>query len=135
VALLELPVERTVSRRGLHAATSLILIVRRGGKVEVISKPDKVEGRGTYSRGYAGRASVELEPGDVAVHIRLVKTPNDRILGRVTVYDHEGREVLGAVYKRLKVRRSRGDPAYSWAAEAAFKSLGLDRYVRKYNWG
>jgi hypothetical protein len=135
VALLELPVERTVSRRGLHAATTLIVVIRREGSVEVISKPDKTEGRGTYARGYAGKASVKLGPGDVAVHLRLVKTSSGRILGRVTVYSHEGREILRAVYRHLKVRRSWGDPAYSWAVEAAFKHLGLDKYVRKYNWG
>jgi len=135
LTLLELPVERTVSRSGLHAATALVVIVRGGGGYEVITRPHKAGDRGTYARGYAGKVTVSLGPGDFAVHVRLVKTPSGRILGSFTVYNHEGREVLRAVYRRLKIRRSRGDPSYSWVVEEAVKRLGLDRYVRRYNWG
>jgi len=130
-----LKVERTSSRTGKHLARSVVVVVGSGGRVKrVISEPTSPS-RGTYSRGSSGTAVVELEPGDLAVWVRLVRNLRGIVSGRMVVYDSSGSPLLEAVYRKLKVRRSRGDPSYSWVVEAAVKALKLDRYVRGYNWG
>ncbi|MEB2836158.1 MAG: hypothetical protein GSR80_000176 [Desulfurococcales archaeon] len=128
--------ERSVSRTGKHAATRIVVVVRASGRVEVYSRPTRQSvAAKTYSRGYAGAVDVDLGPGDVLVVVRLVRGPSGRVSGAFSVVDSEGREVLRAVYRRLKVRLSRGDPSYSWAVERAAAALGLDKYIRRYNWG
>ena len=128
--------EATRSRRGGHAARSAAVLVGGRGMVRVVRPQpgSSREARGTYSLGRAVEAEVEVPEGWLLVHVRLVRAPSGRVTGRVTVYDSAGRPVLEAKYSRLKVRRSRGDASYGWAVEEAFKALGIDRHVRKYNW-
>jgi len=129
-----LPVERTVSRRGGHAATGLVIVIRRNGEVETLTSPQRAGGARTYTRGYSGVVDLDLSRGDVAVHVWLVKNPRGHVRGVIRVINDEGVEVLRAVYRRLKVRFSRGDPSYSWAVEEAMRILRLEKYVRKYTW-
>jgi len=124
--------ENTRSRSGLHAARRIAVRVSSGG-VEVVDPP-VAGGRGTYASGRAGWADVSLAPGEYLVYLALVRDPRGRVSGRITVYDHQGVPVLEAVLRRRKVRRSRGDPGLSWVVEAALNSIGLSRYVRRYNW-
>jgi hypothetical protein len=134
IGVLELPIERSVSRTGRHAARRVAVIIRSNGAIEVVGEPSRRGSGCTYSKGVCGVAEVRLDPGDVAVEVRLVRSHSGRVSGEFVVYDHTGSPVLVAVYRRLKVRRSRGDPSYAWAVEAAVKALKMERYVRRFNW-
>lgn len=130
----EVVVEATKSRRGGHAARSLAVVVGPGGHRLVRPGEGSRSVRGTYSRGSAHATTVKLERGEVLVLFRLVRNPGGRVKGEILVYDHTGAVVLEAVYRSLKVRRRRGDPGYAWAVEEAVKAVGLERYVKRYNW-
>lgn len=130
----EVIVEATRSRRGGHLARSAAVIVGPGGVRLVKPGSEARRVRGTYSKGSAYSVKVDLDPGEVLVHARLVRDPRGVVRGVFTVYNHEGRVVLEAVYRRLKIRRRRGDPGYAWAVEEAVKALGLERYVKRFNW-
>ncbi len=134
IAKVKLAVERTASRRGGHVARRIVVVLRSSGRAEVYSEPAKVAGRGTYARGVYGFVEVDLTPGDVAVSAWLVRGPSGRVSGVFRVVDHNGREVLRAVYRKLKIRRSHGDVSYAWAVEEAVRRLGIERYVRRFNW-
>ncbi|MEB3846742.1 MAG: hypothetical protein GSR74_02050 [Desulfurococcales archaeon] len=130
---LELPVEATKSITGLHASRSLVIILN-DNQYSIIEKPSKT-GPGTYKRGVAGTTSVTLPPGSLAVHVNVVLNPRGHVKGRFRVYSYDGRLLLEAVMRRRKIRRVRGDASYAWAVERAVQVLGLERHVRRYNWG
>ena len=130
----EVVVEATRSRRGGHIARAVAVVVGPKGTRLVRPGEGSRRVRGTYSRGSAYAVRVELEPGEALVVARLVRGSRGRVKGEFLVYNHEGRLVLEAVYRKLKVRRRRGDPGYAWAVEEAVKALGLERYVKRFNW-
>ena len=130
---LQLPVELTKSRSGLHARRSVVVVLGKG-RQEVISRPTR-PGKGTYSRGEAGVASVKLGKGEVAVHVSLTMGPRKRVKGVISVYDESGAERLRVKYERLKIRLSRGSTELSWAVDRALELLGLEPYVRRKNYG
>ncbi|GAB6147763.1 hypothetical protein JCM10135_03040 [Stetteria hydrogenophila] len=130
----EVVVEATRSRRGRHVARAVALVVGPAGARPVRPGAGSRRVRGTYSRGAAYAVEVSLNPGEALVLARLVRGPGGRVKGEFLVYNHEGRLVLEAVYRRLKVRRRRGDPGYAWAVEEAVKALGIERYVKRFNW-
>ncbi len=135
MAKVEVVVETTRSRRGgRHISVARAVIV--GGAAPRVLGPGDASRpmRGTYSRGAAGLVSVDLSPGELLVHVTLRRGPSGRVTGEAVVYEHDGRQVLRAVIRKLKVRRSSGDPSYGWAVEEALKALGIDRYIKKYNW-
>ncbi len=130
---IQLPVELTRSRSGLHARRSIIVVLG-GARQDVISRPTR-PGKGTYSRGEAGVASVSLGRGELAVLVTLTMGPRRRVKGFLAVYDDSGAERLRVKYERLKVRLSRGSPELSWAVDRAVEVLGLGPYVRRKNYG
>ncbi len=130
---LELLVEATKSKTGLHAARSIIIIISHDKKIKIIDRPES-PAKGTYSRGTAGLTSINLEPGEVAVYARLILNPEGHVSGRFIVYSHENKPILEARLRKRKVRRISGDPSYSWAIELALKKLHLDKHVRRFNW-
>ncbi|MEB3861782.1 MAG: hypothetical protein GSR84_06140 [Desulfurococcales archaeon] len=133
MARLTFRVEATKSKSGVHAERRLVIVFRSNGRVErIITGGDRV--KGTYSRGSAWISSIDLEPGDVAVYIRLVRGPRGRIGGYAEVYDHEGKMVFRAVIRKRKARASIGDPSYSGYVEKAIELIGLGDFIRKYNW-
>lgn len=132
MARLQLPVEATKSRSGLHAARSIILVIH-GDSVRVIDKPTH-PGRGTYSRGTAGLAEVDVPEGGVLVHAWLILNPRGHVKGLLRVYDSSGKLVLAARLSRRKIRRIMGDSSYAWAVEKAVDYLKLSKHVRRYNW-
>ena len=130
----KLLVEMTKSKSGLHAKRC-IAVVFTGGSAKTVWKPEKTDDSvKTYKVGVAGWVSLR-ERYDAVVHICLVRGPCGRIRGRLVVYDSMGRPVLEAVLRRRKLRRSRGNPAYSKYIEEAIKIVGLDKHVRKINMG
>ncbi|MCE4602201.1 MAG: hypothetical protein F7C08_00050 [Desulfurococcales archaeon] len=133
MARLSFRVEATKSRSGVHAERRLVIVFRGNGRVErILTGEDRV--RGTYSRGSSWTAHIDLEPGDVAVYVRLVRGLRGRIGGYIEVYDHEGNMVFRAVIRRRKTRASKGDPRYSSYVEKAIEMIGLGDFIRKYNW-
>lgn len=126
-------IEASKSRTGLHAERRLLLVFRRDGSVERILTGSS-RAKGTYSKGAAWDASVDLEPGDVAVYVRLVRGPRGRVKGFMEVYDSDGNMTFRAVLRRRKARASTGDPSYASYVERAIEMLGLGDFVRRYNW-
>ena len=124
-------IESTRSRRGKHLARSVAVILKSDGRLVTVKPQER--SRGTYSKGEAAYAQIDLEKGDVVVWIKLVRNFMGRVKGVIVVYDDKGREVLRLVYKRFKIRRSRGDPSYWVYVERVLKALKLYDRVRKVN--
>ncbi|MEB3779472.1 MAG: hypothetical protein GSR85_04495 [Desulfurococcales archaeon] len=135
MARLELIVEASKSRSGLHAERKLALIVDAGGRVRRVDERVGAPSDRVYSRGYSRRIKVELKPGEFGVQVRLVKNSRGHVKGAITVYSHKGDIILEAVMRRRKIRLSRGDPSYSWIVERVIEYLGLGDFIRRYNWG
>lgn len=130
---MELPVELTKSRRGLHVKRTVVVVISRQNQ-RVIAEPQR-PGKGTYSRGKAGYVEVKLSHGEYAVVASLIMGPRKRVKGSFTVYDESGAERLRVKYERFKLRLSRGSPELSWVVDAAVGALGLDKFVRRRNYG
>ncbi len=125
-------IERTRSRTGKHASYSNAFLVTSEGKVSEARARSRREARGTYARGSAVEALLEPPgPGEVLVAVTMRRNLRGRVHGTLVVYDGEAGEVLRAVYRKLKVRRSRGDPGYEWAIRAVMDHLKLP--VKRYN--
>ncbi len=129
---LSFEVELTKSKTGLHTIKKALVVLGRGN-TRLISSPEK-QGRGTYKVGIAGLVTINLEPGEYAVHVVLTKNPKNKVRGRFKVYDHEGHEVLEVKYEKLKIRRVFGDPKYSWIIDKTIDVLGLANYIRRKNY-
>ncbi len=132
---LEFTVEASKSRSGLHAERKLAFIVDKHGKIKRLDErlPGQATGK-VYRQGYSRKIKVALEPGYYGIQIRLVKNSRGHVKGSIIVYDHNGKELLTAVLRRRKVRLSRGNPEYSWIVERIIEHLGLEGFIRRYNW-
>ncbi len=124
-------IESSKSRRGSHLAISTAVIVKSDGKMEI--PKIKEETKGTYSKGRAGYAFVKLNEGDFVVWLKLIRNFMGRVKGSIIVYNWEGKEVLRLVYRKLKIRRSRGDPKYWPLVEKVLKVLKLYDKVKRIN--
>ncbi|MCE4608076.1 MAG: hypothetical protein F7B61_03855 [Caldisphaeraceae archaeon] len=129
---LSFEVELTKSKTGLHTIRKTLVALGKDG-TRLISNPEK-QGRGTYKVGIAGLVTINLEPGEYAVHVILTKNPKNKVRGRFKVYSHEGHEVLEVKYEKLKIRRVFGDPRYSWIVDKTIDVLGLTNYIRRKNY-
>lgn len=130
---LKLVIESTRSRRGGHIARKAALIIRSDGSIATVTPSSGRPVRGTYARGFAREVEVELVEGDILVWAYLVRNSRGHVKGEFIVYDHKGAPVLRVVYRRMKLRRSWGDPSYSWAIERAIEAFKLDRFVKRIN--
>ena len=133
MARLQFRVEATKSRTGIHAERRLVLVFKPNGVVQRIMTGTERD-KGTYSKGSAWKVEVSLDPGDVAVYVRLVRGPRGVVTGWFEVYNSQGEQVFRAVLRRRKVRASRGDPSYAGYVEKTLEVLGMDDYVRRVNW-
>ncbi|KSW12270.1 hypothetical protein CF15_05845 [Pyrodictium occultum] len=123
--MLNVRMERSKSRSGKHAARSLALLVSEDGQI-VEPRPRMVrEERPLYSRGSAYIASVAVPPGWYLVYIYLVKNLRGHVKGYIEVYSHDAQLLYRAVYRRLKLRYSRGDPRYAWIVQGVVDYLRL----------
>jgi len=117
--------EKSKSRRGKHAVRCIALIVDSKGTVK-IPKPNRREpAKPTYSRGSAETLYVNLSEGEYGVQVCLVKNLKGRVKGWIEVYDSDGRLVYRAVYRKLKLRYSKGDATYAWIAKRVTEHLKL----------
>ena len=131
---LRLPVEKSKSRTGKHAARRLVVVVGKDGSTRIIQKPERPDRSvSTYSIGEAGW--VDLKADGYAVLFRLVRGPSGRISGEVSVYSPGGEPLLEMVLRRRKLRRRRGRRDLGWVVEAAMRAIGLDSHVRRINLG
>lgn len=128
---MELVVEKSKSRRGLHAIVRKVFIVSRDGRVREVTGPRVGPAEKTYSRGEAFRVKVEPREGELIVYAVLVRGLRGRVKGYFEVYDGKGRLLYRAVYRKLKVRYSKGDPEYAWAVKLVVEKLRIP--VKRFN--
>ncbi len=125
--------ELSKSRSGKHAVRKLVLIVSKHKGVRKAECSDiKITSR-VYSRGWARECHVELGEDEYAVQVFLVKNLYGHVKGVIEVYRSDGTMVFRAVYRRLKLRRSMGDPKYAWIVKTVADYLKLP--VKRYNLG
>ena len=132
MARLKLFIEATKSRRGRHVSRALAVHVKSNGEMKLVQDIEE-ESKGTYSKGKAGYAYIDLKEGELVVWMKFIRNFMNRVKGEIAVYDHKGEEVLRLVYRKLKIRRSRGDPKYWNIVENVLKMLGLERRIRRIN--
>ncbi len=125
MTIIMVKLEKSKSRRGLHAVRDLAFIITPDGKVVEPKPRQRMPAQKTYSKGEAYLAAIEVPEGHLLVHLHMVKNLRGHVKGVITVYDSEGREVYRAVYRRLKLRYSRGDPAYAWAVLKVVEHLRI----------
>ena len=130
---LKLVLESTRSRRGGHIARKAALVIRSDGSIAAVSPSGGQPVKGTYAKGFAREVEVELAEGDTLVWVHLVRNNRGHVKGEFIVYDHRGTLLLRAVYRKMKLRRSWGDPSYSWAIERAIEAFKMDRFVKRIN--
>ena len=130
---LKLIEELSKSRSGRHAVRRLILIVSRHKDVRSAKCSKTRLVKSVYSRGWAQECVVELGEDEYAVQVYLVKNLYGHVKGVIEVYRSDGTMVFRAVYRRLKLRRSMGDPKYAWIVKLVADYLKLP--VKRYNLG
>ncbi len=130
---LKLIEELSKSRSGRHAVRRLILIVSRHKDVRSAKCSETKLVKSVYSRGWARECVVELGEDEYAVQVYLVKNLYGHVKGVIEVYRSDGTMVFRAVYRRLKLRRSMGDPKYAWIVKLVADYLKLP--VKRYNLG
>ena len=128
---MELVVEKSKSRRGIHAIIRKVFVVDRRGSVREVTGPRVGPAEKTYSRGEAYRVRVSAGPDELIVYVVLVRGLRGRVKGYFEVYSPDGRLLYRAVYRKLKVRYSKGDPEYSWAVKLVAEKLGIP--VKRFN--
>jgi len=117
--------EKSKSRSGKHAVRYIALIVDSKGSIRVPKPSRREPTKPTYSKGSAETLYVNLSEGEYAVQVRLVKNLKGHVKGWIEVYDSNGRLVYRAVYRKLKLRYSKGDVAYAWIVERVIEHLRL----------
>ena len=123
--MLRIRIEKSRSRTGKHAVRSLALLVSPEGEVAE-PKPRIVNKvKPLYRVGEAYESYYTVPPGWFLVHVWLVKNLRGHVKGYIEVFDSDGRLVYRAVYRRLKLRRSTGDPSYAWIVRRVAEHLGL----------
>ncbi len=128
---MELVVEKSKSRRGIHAIVRKVFLVSRDGRVVEVTGPRVGPAERTYSRGEAYRVKVKPGKDELVVYVVLVRGLRGRVKGYFEVYDESGRLLYRAVYRKLKVRYSKGDPSYSWAVKLVAEKLRIP--VKRFN--
>ena len=125
--------ELSKSRSGRHAIRKLILVVSKHKGVRKAECIETEDADKVYSRGWARKCTIELSEDEYAVQVFLVKNLYGHVKGVIEVYRNDGTMVFRAVYRRLKLRRSMGDPKYAWIVRTVADYLRLP--VKRYNLG
>ncbi len=124
--------ELTKSRTGKHASRKMAFIVNDEGEIRELSVGKPCEECKTYSKGEARKLTVPgIGRNEYLVTVRLVKNLRNHISGEIIVYDARMEPVYRAVYRKLKIRKTHGDPRYSWIPRLIADKLKL--YVKRYN--
>lgn len=99
-------VDNSKSKTGKHAVRTLIYEIRDSKIIEV--KDSGKEVKPTYSVGSA--KLLDVTKGSF-VYIRLVKNIHNKVFGKILVIK-DNNIVLELNYRKLKIKRVRGDPIY-----------------------
>ena len=118
-------VERSKSRTGKHKYARLAFIMDHNARVVKTIEPvqDTAQEK-VYKEGIAEIKEVKYAPPQVLVILDLTVNNKGKVEGYAEVYDM-GEMVYRAVYRKLKLRGSKGDPSYSVFVENLFKHLKL----------
>jgi hypothetical protein len=125
VPVVQLRVEKSKSRTGKHAVRDIALLVYQDGRVEEVKVKSKYPVKPVYSRGEAYLVHVEAKPGVYPVQVHLVRNLWGHVKGYIEVYGPDGVAIYRAVYRKLKLRYSRGDDRFAWIVELVAKHLNL----------
>ncbi len=118
-------VERSKSRSGKHRHARLAFIMDHNAKVVKVIEPTRENTQEkVYKEGLAEVKEVRYTPSQVLVILDLTANAKGKVEGFAEVYDR-GEMVYRAVYRKLKLRGSKGDPSYSIFVENLFKHLKL----------
>lgn len=127
---MELIVESSKSRSGIHAERKIAFIYSHGKLLEPSGPTRPV--RPVYAKGSASAISVSLKPGEYAIQLRLVRNARGSVKGRLRIFDSSGREVYSATIRKRKMRPASGDVALHSIAELVVERVTLSKYLRKY---
>jgi len=123
--------ELSKSRSGRHAVRRIVLVASRSRGVRV-PEGSRREARPLYAVGEARIVELRgLGEDEVIVYVHLVRNPRGRVKGFMEVYGADGALLYRAVYRKLKLRYSKGNPKYSWAARMAAEHIKLP--VKRYS--
>jgi len=131
--MIRVRIEKSRSRTGKHAVRALALLVSEKGDI-VEPKPRLTSPASPlYREGNAQDAFYAVPRGWYLVHVWLVRNLRGHIHGFIDIYDSDGRLLYRAVYRKLKLRYSKGDPTYAWIIRRVAEHLRLP--VKRYNLG
>jgi len=116
-------VERSKSKTGKHAYIRLAFVMDHAGRVVREYQPPEGSPE-VYKRGRGGEVSVEYGGGEIVAVLELKKNLKGMVSGAVEIYER-GKPVYRAVYRKLKLRGSKGDPAYHFFAKKLFEHLNI----------
>ena len=123
--------ELSKSRSGKHAARRIVLVASKNKGVRACRGPGKPI-KPIYSKGSARTVEPrDLGEDEVVVYIHLIRNPRGFVKGFIEIYGSDGALLYRAVYRRLKLRYSKGNPRYSWAARMAAEHIRLP--VKRYS--
>ncbi|ALL01165.1 hypothetical protein Pyrde_1117 [Pyrodictium delaneyi] len=123
--MLNVRIEMSKSRSGKHAVRSLALLVSEKGDI-VEPRPRMTQReKPLYSRGSAYIASISVPKGWYLVYVYLVKNLRGHVKGYIEVYSPDAQLLYRAVYRKLKLRYSAGDPRYAWIVQKVVDYLKL----------
>jgi len=131
--MINVRIEMSKSRSGRHAVRSLALLVSEKGEVREAKPRHVAEVKPLYSRGKAHIASIDVPEGWYLVYVYLVRNLRGHVKGYIEVYSRDAELLYRAVYRRLKLRFSKGNPTYAWVVRLVASYLKLP--VKRYNLG
>ena len=117
--------EKSKSRSGKHAVRDIALVVRSDGTVVEAKPRAQYPVKPVYSKGEAYLVHVDIGENEYAVQVHLVRNLRGHVKGYIEVYNSDGTLLYRAVYRKLKLRYSKGDDRYSWIVEAVASYLKL----------
>ncbi|WP_081801215.1 hypothetical protein [Candidatus Acidianus copahuensis] len=115
--MVELYVENSKSKSGKHAIRTIIY------KVDDRPMELKPSGKSVISTYKFGQAEmVTIKDKGTIVYIRLVKNIKNRVTGRIVVINNDN-TVLTLKYRKMKLKRTSGDPSFYDKVKAVFDLL------------
>ena len=120
-----LRLEKSKSRTGKHAVRTLAFYVTSDGRV-LPARPRSLQPvKPLYRVGEAYEAWFEPPSDGYLVYVRLLRNLRGHVKGYIEVYSRDAELLYRAVYRKLKLRRSSGDPSYAWVVRRVAEHLGL----------
>jgi len=117
--------EQSKSRKGIHMKRCIALVFDSNGNMLKPRVRLRETVKPTYSKGHAYLLHVEVPDNAYAVQACFTRNWRGMVKGFIEVYDSSGALLFRAVYRKLKLRYSKGDPAYAWLARLAASVLKL----------